>query len=166
MECIWSFFVKCSHFLPEDTVAFLLKHLNLLLFSTKVRAVTVTTDEKFYTFKVSSQEITHYSDLILIKIKKQKTDEDLRVRPNIHLYLQFTKWGVSRGSDLRTNVKPLFYFTTVTAIMHVGPEGMYEQWGPTQDVHTNLHLKGERVTVDFLQAIPRSHSTTIASAVS
>jgi len=49
------------------------------------------------------------------------------MRPNIHLYLQFTKWGVSRGSGLRTNVKPQFYVTTVvTAIMHVGPEGMYE----------------------------------------
>ena len=70
MECVRSFFVKCSHFLPDDTVAFLLKHLNLLLFSAKVRAATVTTDEKFYTFKVSSEEITHYADLILITLYK------------------------------------------------------------------------------------------------
>jgi hypothetical protein len=49
--------------------------------------------------------------------------------------------------------------------MHVGPEGMYEQRGPTQDVHTSLHLEGERVTADFLQAIRRSHTTMIASAV-
>lgn len=55
---------------PKDTVAFLLKHLNLLLFSTKVRAVTFTTDEKFYTFKVSSEEITHYADPILITAYK------------------------------------------------------------------------------------------------
>jgi len=79
MEWVCSFFVKCSHFLPEDTVAFLLKHLNLLLFSTKVRAVTVTTDEKFYIFKFSSEEITHYADLILITIYKQRNKRLTRI---------------------------------------------------------------------------------------
>jgi hypothetical protein len=91
MEFICSFFVKCSHFLPEDTVAFLLKHVNSLIFSTKISAATATTDEKFCTFKVSSEEITHYSDFILITTYKQRNKKLTRIRPNIHLYLQFTK---------------------------------------------------------------------------
>lgn len=161
-------FVKCSHFLPEDMAAFLLKHLNSLLFSTKVKSCNGYNWREILNIEgfIRRKHTLHrpHSNYNLQR-KKQKNDEDLGVRPNIYLYLQFTTLGMRRVLGLSTNVKPLFYVTTiVTAIVHNEPEGVHES---VRSYSRRLHQPSTwRREGNFLQIILRSHTTMIAFAVS